>query len=92
MVYRVELSEGAKRQLKKLDDSVAKMILKWLKKNVDGSDDPRVHGKSLQGNLSEYWRYRVGDYRILCIIDDGKLIVQAISIGNRKNLTSPLSP
>ena len=86
MVYRVELSEGAKRQLKKLDDSVAKMILKWLKKNVDGSDDPRVHGKSLQGNLSEYWRYRVGDYRILCIIDDGKLIVQAISIGNRKNV------
>ena len=86
MVYRVELSEGAKRQLKKLDDSVAKMILKWLKKNVDGSDDPRVHGKSLQGNLSEYWRYRVGDYRILCIIDDGKLIVQAISIGNRKDV------
>lgn len=84
MAYRVELSNLAKKQLKKLDDSVAKMILKWLKKNVDGFDDPRVHGKSLEGNLSEYWRYRVGDYRILCIIDDGRLIVQAISIGNRK--------
>ena len=86
MVYKVELSDLAKKQLKKLDDSVAKMILKWLKKNVDGCDDPRVHGKYLEGNLSEYWRYRVGDYRILCIIDDGRLIVQAISIGNRKNV------
>ena len=86
MVYKVELSDLAKKQLKKLDDSVAKMILKWLKKNVDGCDDPRIHGKSLEGNLSEYWRYRVGDYRILCIIDDGRLIVQAISIGNRKNV------
>lgn len=86
MAYRVELSDLAKKQLKKLDDSVAKMILKWLKKNIDGSEDPRIQGKSLEGTLSEYWRYRVGDYRILCIIDDGRLIVQAISIGNRKSV------
>ena len=77
------MSESAIRQLGKLDLSAARMILKWLKKNVDGCENPRAHGKSLKGNLSQYWRYRVGDYRILCTIDDGRLVVQTIRIGHR---------
>ncbi len=85
MAYKVGLSKNAEKQLHKLDEPIAKMILKWLKKNVDGSDDPRSHGKALQGTLSEYWRYRVADYRILCVIDEDRLIVQAITIDNRRN-------
>ena len=86
MVYKVELSERAEKQLHKLDPPIARMILKWLKKNVDGSSDPRVHGKALQGNLSNYWRYRVGDHCIICSIQDDKLIVIAISIENRRTV------
>lgn len=86
MGYKVELSERAQKQLDKLDETIARMILKWLKKNIDDSDDPRIHGKALKGELASYWRYRVGDYRILCTIDDGKLIVQVITVDNRRNV------
>ena len=86
MAYKVELSKNARKQLDKLDRPIAVMILKWLKKNVDGAEDPRSHGKALQGNLAGYWRYRVGDYRIVCTIDDGRLVVLAIIISNRKNV------
>ena len=86
MVYKVEISRNASRQLDKLDRPIAVMILKWLKKNVDGTEEPRSHGKALQGNLSGYWRYRVGDYRIICTIDDSRLVVQAIEIGKRDNV------
>ena len=86
MVYKVEISRNASRQLDKLDRPIAVMILKWLKKNVDGTEEPRSYGKALQGNLSGYWRYRVGDYRIICTIDDSRLVVQAIEIGRRGNV------
>lgn len=86
MGYKVELSERAQKQLDKLDETIARMILKWLKKNIDDSDDPRTHEKALKGELASYWRYRVGDYRILCTIDDGKLIVQVITVDNRRNV------
>ena len=86
MGYKVELSERAQKQLDKLDETIARMILKWLKKNIDDSDDPRICEKALKGELASYWRYRVGDYRILCTIDDGKLIVQVITVDNRRNV------
>ena len=81
MAYKVEISRNASRQLDKLDRPIAVMILKWLKKNVDGTEEPRSHWKALQGDLSGYWRYRVGDYRIICTIDDSRVVVQAIEIG-----------
>ena len=86
MAYNVEFSRNAEKQLRKLDRPVAVMILKWLKKNIDGSDNPRSHGKALQGDLAGYWRYRVGEYRIICTIDDGRLVVLAIEIGKRDNV------
>ena len=52
MKYKVVLSERAKRQLKKLDKSTAKIIISWLKKNIEGCSDPRVHGKALVGNMN----------------------------------------
>jgi mRNA interferase RelE/StbE len=86
MNYRLKLSKKASRELGKLDRFRAKMILNWLKENVDGCADPRHTGKSLKGRLREYWRYRVGNYRVICDIQDEKLVVLAVSIGDRKDV------
>lgn len=86
MGYRVELSKRAQKDLDKFDGTIVRMILKWLKKNIDNSGDPRIHEKALKGNLAGYWRYRVGSYRIICTIEDDRLIVQVITINNRRNV------
>lgn len=62
------------------------MIVAWLLKNVDGCLDPRSHGKGLTANRSGKWRYRVGDYRVLCEIRDAELVVLAIEIGHRRDI------
>lgn len=86
MGYELALSEKAQKDLAGIDGRDVRLILRWLKKNVADCDDPRAHGKALKGELRDYWRYRVGDYRILCIIDDGQLVVIAVTIGNRRNV------
>jgi mRNA interferase RelE/StbE len=86
MNYRLELSKKANRELEKLDRFRAKMILNWLKEHVDGCTDPRHTGKPLKGNLREYWRYRIGNYRVICDIQDRKLVVLAVSMGDRKDV------
>ncbi len=82
-MWRVELTSKARKQLSKLNPNQSKVILAWLKKNIDGCEDPRRFGKPLKGALSEQWRYRVGDYRILCEIHDGELIVLALNVIHR---------
>ena len=62
------------------------MIVAWMAKNVDGCEDPRAHGKCLTANRSGQWRYRVGDYRVLCEIRDDELIVLAVEIGHRRSV------
>lgn len=86
MAYELIYDEKAQRQIDKLDKTSRTLILKWMDKNVDGSEDPRAHGKSLKGNQSEYWRYRVGDYSVLCIIHEEELIVVAVEVGNRSSV------
>lgn len=66
MAWKIELSPTAQRQLEKLDKPVTNRILKFLRERVEKLDDPREIGARLQGPLSEFWRYRVGDYRIVC--------------------------
>lgn len=86
MSFRVELTESAKKQLKKLDKYTQKIILLWLDKNLSGCDNPRVHGKPLSANRMGQWRYRVGDYRIIAKIEDDKLIILVIAIGHRREI------
>lgn len=86
MIYRLELSNRAKKQLKKLDKPIAEMILRWLYKNIDNTAEPRQHGKALKGNLNNRWRYHIGDYRIIVNIQDDKLIVLALEVGHEKNI------
>ena len=84
--YALVYSKEALKDLKKLDNSVARVIYAWLKKNIDGCSDPRIHGKGLTANRSGQWRYRVGNYRIVCKIEDDKVIVLVLTIGHRSTV------
>lgn len=86
MAYRVQYSKTALKQLKKMDRFDARLITSWIGKHLEGCEDPRVHGKGLTANRSGEWRYRVGDYRILCTIKDDILVVEVFSIGHRSNV------
>ena len=85
-MWRLEFSKRADKQLSKMDPGIRRVILAWLLKNVDGCEDPRAHGKGITANRSGKWRYRVGDYRILCEIRDEELVVLAIEIGHRREV------
>jgi len=82
--YRFD--ERALKELKKLGKQAQKEILAYLDERVAGREDPRRFGKALHADLAGLWRYRVGDYRILCQIRDGQLLVLVISVGHRKNV------
>ena len=86
MKYRVELTEKAKKQLKKLDKSVAKLITSWMMKNLQDCENPRQHGKGLVENRSGQWRYRIGDYRILAEIQEEKVVILVIEIAHRRSV------
>lgn len=86
MTWRLRIAPAAVKQLAKLDRPTAKLITAWLRKNVDGCDDPRAHGKPLVGTLAGSWRYRIGDYRILCEIRDSELIVLALEVSHRRDV------
>lgn len=85
-MWRLEFSKRADKQLSKMDPGVRRVIVSWLLKNIDGCDDPRAHGKGLTSNRSGEWRYRIGDYRVLCDIQDEELVVLAIEIGHRREV------
>ena len=82
---KVVLTETFKKQLKKLDAAISKRVLDYLEQ-IELLDNPRSRGKALTSNLAGLWRYRVGDYRILCRIRDDKLIITVIEIGHRSTV------
>lgn len=86
MTYRVEFSRQALKDLKKLDRQTAALILGWVRKNLEGCIDPRAHGKGQTANCGGAWRYRVGDYRLLAEIQDGKLIILMLTVGHRSEV------
>lgn len=69
-----------------MDRHQAMMILSWISKNLYGTDVPRVHGKGLVGNRSGQWRYRIGDYRLLAVIDDETITILVLEIGHHKEI------
>ena len=85
-MYHVGFTKNALKQLKKMDKSSASLILGWIRKNIEGCDNPRVHGKGLIANRSGQWRYRVGDYRIITEIEDDKVIVLVLNVGHRRDI------
>lgn len=87
MVWKVEFDPAAVRELDKLDPQMARRILTFLHGRVAVLDDPRSIGEALKGSkLGEFWKYRVGDYRIISHIEDGALRILIVRIGNRREV------
>lgn len=86
MSYRVETTARFDKEFKKLDRYTQRMLKGWIEKNLVGTNDPRQHGKGLTSNRSGQWRYRIGDYRLICQINDNALIILALSVGHRRSV------
>lgn len=84
--WQVEFDVRAAKELKKLDAASQRAILGFFKERIATDLDPRRFGKALSGNLAGLWRYRIGDYRVLCIIQDEKLTVLALKVGHRREV------
>ena len=82
--FHIEFSRKAQKNFKKLDKPIQDQILLWLNKNVEGTRNPRQHGKGLTANKTGLWRYRIGKYRVICEIQDDKLLVLVINAGKRE--------
>ena len=85
MAWRIEIDKDVQREMKKLDKQVAKRITAELRE-VSQLDGPRSMGKGLTGNLAGLWRYRVGDYRIICDIEDGVLLILVVDVAHRREV------
>jgi len=87
LAWRIELAATAVKQLGKLDKGDAKRITTFLRERLAPVEDPRSVGKALKGSqLGTYWRYRVGDYRIICDIQDKALLIPVVATGNRRDV------
>ena len=87
MAWRIEFEDAALKELAKLDKPVARRILAFLRERVSHLDDPRSVGEALKGSkLGEFWKYRVGDYRIVAHIEDKALRVLVLKVGNRREV------
>jgi mRNA interferase RelE/StbE len=87
LAWLIKLEEGAEKDLAKLDKPIARRIIKFLRERIAVLDDPRSVGEALQGSrLGDFWKYRVGDYRIIASIEDGELLVLVVKIGNRREV------
>jgi mRNA interferase RelE/StbE len=86
LAWKIEYSETAVRPLRKLDKSTTRRILDFMDKRIAPAEDVRSLGKALRGPLGEFWRYRVGDYRIICEIRDLELRVLVVRVGGRKDV------
>ena len=87
MAWKINYTDLAERQLRKLDRQVGKRILDYMDVRIATQENPRATGKALVGKIfGSYWRYRVGDYRIICDIQDNEICILVIEIGNRKEV------
>jgi mRNA interferase RelE/StbE len=87
MALRIDFADSAARQLRKLDPQVAKRILTFLRDRVGPLEDPRSIGEALRGKeLGNFWKYRVGDWRVIADIEDGVMLITVIRLGNRREI------
>ncbi len=86
MSFSVETTARFDREFKKLDKYTRRMIRAWIEKNLVGCSDPRAHGKPLRADRKGEWRYRIGDYRMLCLIEDDRFVILALSVGHRREV------
>jgi mRNA interferase RelE/StbE len=84
--WTVEFDDRARRELRKLDAKVQKAILRYLRERLAGSQDPRQFGKPLRRNLAGLWRYRIEDYRLICRLEDDRVVVLVLQVGHRRDV------
>jgi mRNA interferase RelE/StbE len=85
-LWTVEFDDRARRELRKLDPKTQQTILRYLRERVADAKDPRQFGKPLRMNLAGLWRYRVGDYRLICRIEEDRVVVLVLQIGHRREI------
>lgn len=87
MKWKIEFLPEAEKELEALDRQAARRILRFLKEKIEGADNPRYIGEPLRGpQLGKYWRYRVGDYRVVASISDASITIVIVRIGHRKKI------
>ena len=86
MTWRVEWDDRARRELRRLDHPVQLMILRYFSERIATDEDPRRFGKLLRHTLQGLWRYRIGDYRALCHIEQERLVVLVLAVGHRRRI------
>jgi mRNA interferase RelE/StbE len=86
LIWTIEYTRTAESQLRKLDRQVARRILDYLDDKIAPLENPRTRGKALTGVLGELWRYRIGDYRVICEIRDNTLRILVVEVGHRKKI------
>ncbi len=91
MTWTIEYIKSVQKTVKKIDPPTRKRIRKYLENHVATLKEPRQLGKQLKGQFSELWRYRIGDHRVICEIQDDKLVILVVRIGSRKNIYKTLS-
>lgn len=84
--YKIEYTERVRKEIQKLDPYMQRMIKAWIEKHLVNCTDPRSCGKELTANRSGQWRYRIGDYRLICEIQDDRLVILALPIGHRSEI------
>jgi len=87
LAWQIKFDDASRKDLAKLDKQIARRITEFLRERVAVLDDPRSIGEALKGSkLGEFWKYRVGDYRIISSIEDGALRILVVKIGNRREV------
>ena len=86
MTWNVEWDERARRELRQLDRQVQRTILRYFSERIATDDDPRRFGKPLRHELQGLWRYRIGDYRAVCQIEDNHLVVLVVAVNHRRQI------
>lgn len=84
--WKVEFDDRARRELRKLDAKVQQAILRYLRQRIAVAEDPRRFGKPLRRNFAGLWRYRVEDYRLICRIEDERVVVLVLQVGHRRDV------
>lgn len=88
MIWTIEYARTAERQLRRIDRTWQRRILDYMDHDIAALDDPRIRGKALTGDLGGFWRFRVGDYRVICSIEDTIHVVTVLKIGHRRDVYS----
>ena len=86
MTWTVEFDDVATKELRKLDRQAQQEILRYFRERIATDEDPRRFGKPLARDMASLWRYRVRDYRMICHIEDDKLVVLVLRVGHRKDI------